>query len=144
MSRSTEQQLNTEYEKLDKLRSEQCQSLQSQWETYKNEQKQYRKKDIESRQVEFDKELAILDNKRRQKWKNNDSLEDLSKKELSHQLLKKLEGFDLEQGETNTGNILRLPTDFLELFWLLEIDMPITKAEILEATDQIKKKLKEY
>lgn len=82
--------------------------------------------------------MAILDNKRRQKWKNNDSLEDLSKKELSHQLLKKLEEFDLEQDETNTGNILRLPTDFLELFWLLEIDMPITKAEILEIRNKLK------
>ncbi|KAI9270181.1 hypothetical protein EDC94DRAFT_598340 [Helicostylum pulchrum] len=130
-----EQQLNNEYEKLSQLRLEQSQSLKEQWEIYKKEQKQYRRKDIESRQVEFDKELSVLDAQRRMKWKHNDSIQDLAKEEIIKRLISRLDEYDEHDEQDET--FLCLPTDLLELFWLLEIEVPITKAELLHCKKKI-------
>ncbi|KAG2231047.1 hypothetical protein BDF21DRAFT_426903 [Thamnidium elegans] len=129
-----QQQLNNEYEKLSQLRLEQSQSLKEQWEVYKKEQKQYRRKDIESRQVEFDKELSVLDGQRRMKWKNNDSIEDLAKEEIIKRLISRIDEYE-NDGEDET--FFSLPTDLVELFWLLEIEVPITKAELFDAKKKI-------
>lgn len=110
------------------LRLDQCQSLKKQWEIYRNEQRLFRKKDIEKRQVEFDKELCVLDRKRRMKWKNNNSLQELPKDEMRNQLLDKLKDYVKEDTDKP---IITLPTDLLEYFWLLDIEIPIMKSELL-------------
>lgn len=110
------------------LRLDQCQSLKKQWEIYRNEQRLFRKKDIEKRQVEFDKELCVLDRKRRMKWKNNNSLQELPKDEMRNQLLDKLKDYVKEDTDEP---IITLPTDLLEYFWLLDIEIPIMKSELL-------------
>lgn len=136
-----EQQLNSEYEKLSQLRLEQSQSLKEQWEIYKKEQRQYRRKDIESRQVEFDKELSILDGQRRMKWKHNDSIEDLAKEEIIKQLISRLDEYELDEEDET---FFCLPTDLLELFWLLEIEVPITKAELFDAKKKMSTEINSF
>ncbi|KAI7895934.1 uncharacterized protein EV154DRAFT_494237 [Mucor mucedo] len=121
--------LDAEYEKLAQLRLDQCESLKKQWDVYRNEQRLFRKKDIEKRQVEFDEELSILDRKRRMKWKNNSNMQELSKDEMRIQLSEKLK----EYVEQDTDEpIITLPTDLLEYFWLLDIEIPIMKSELLD------------
>ncbi|KAG2201957.1 hypothetical protein INT47_000496 [Mucor saturninus] len=121
--------LDAEYEKLAQLRLDQCESLKKQWDVYRNEQRLFRKKDIEKRQVEFDEELSILDRKRRMKWKNNSNMQELSKDEMRTQLSEKLK----EYVEQDTDEpIITLPTDLLEYFWVLDIEIPIMKSELLD------------
>lgn len=126
--------LDAEYEKLAQVRLDQCQSLKKQWEVYRNEQRLFRKKDIEKRQVEFDEELSKLDHKRRMKWKNNSNVQELPKDEMRAQLLDKLK----EYAKADTDEpIITLPTELLEYFWLLDIEIPIMKSELLNTISSL-------
>lgn len=60
--------LNSEYDKLAELQLKLSYLLKDDWEAQRKEQRASRKLDIEQRQVEFDKELALQDKERRKKW----------------------------------------------------------------------------
>lgn len=126
--------MDAEYEKLAQLRLNQCESLKKQWEVYRNEQRLFRKKDIEKRQVEFDEELSILDHKRRMKWKNNSNMQELPNDEMRIQLLEKLKEY---ANQDTDEPIITLPTDLLECFWLLDIEIPILKSELLNTISSL-------
>lgn len=123
---------------------DQCNSLKTQWERYQNDQKQHRQKDIDKRQIDFDKELQSLDTERRKKWKIEH--EEGQKTVTYNELLSKLKSFSntKEDGDDVAPpdtQVVTLPVEWLEYFWLLDIEVPITTTEIAQSIRIIEDRL---
>ncbi|KAI8061888.1 uncharacterized protein B0P05DRAFT_557122 [Gilbertella persicaria] len=122
-------QLNTEFKKLAQLRLNQSHSLQDQWESYQTDTRQSRKKDIEKRQADFDKETQM------DQIKNE---EPIKKSEICSRLIHVLKNQDSIQivnqnsdnGDIDTSVVI-LPNDILELFWFIGVnDIPVVQSEL--------------
>ncbi|KAI8883570.1 hypothetical protein K501DRAFT_249387 [Backusella circina FSU 941] len=125
--------LNAEYEKLRQLRLDQCNSLKSQWDNYQDQQRKNRKKEIQKRQIEFDKELEINDKERRKHW-TIASRQDVDKETKRRLLLNNT------QNHLNVDtSVLTIPIPLLELFWILDITPPVTLSDVQSTIDSIAK-----
>ncbi|KAI9269784.1 hypothetical protein BY458DRAFT_183745 [Sporodiniella umbellata] len=126
--------LYKEYDHLAQLQLDQSVFLKKHWETYRKDEKARRKADIESRQIEFDKELDLQDQERRKKWilQKPDTTEKIN---LCQQLLtalgdeSKLEIVNETEAELDTS-LLILPMSMLASFWSLDLEPPVLKSEI--------------
>lgn len=127
--------LNSEYDKLAELQLKLSYLLKDDWEAQRKEQRASRKLDIEQRQVEFDKELALQDKERRKKWTPKrptnkkkmglcDELLELLRNEEQLEIVNESDHRDVDT------SILILPPSILESFWSLEIDPPVMRSEI--------------
>ncbi|KAI8983066.1 hypothetical protein BDB01DRAFT_792275 [Pilobolus umbonatus] len=154
--------LNAEYEKLRQLRLDQCSSLKLQWETYQHEQKNNRRKDVEKRQAEFDKELKLMDKESRKDWKIQKMRKE-KKKEICTLLIDKLTNditIETRATAVNDENesivichvhdrdpidtsLVIIPHHLLELFWSIEVDIPIMKSEIPNTINTLQKLVSE-
>jgi hypothetical protein len=85
--------------------------------------------------VEFDEDLKVYDTERRRKWKveEEETMSVDRKKEVYNALLTSLRNFDL----TEESPIITLPVELLESFWILNIEVPITKAELSDTIQLI-------
>lgn len=120
--------LNQEYEKLSRKRQEQCNMLADQWQSYQQSQKESRQSEISKRQIEFDRQLDLLDEEKRKKWtsQNNDA------SVVCSQLLAYLQ-------QCSTDNcILTFPTDILDLFWSIDIQVPVLETELPLTIEKLK------
>jgi hypothetical protein len=99
--------LNAEYEKLRQLRLDQCNSLKSQWDNYQDQQRKNRKKEIQKRQIEFDKELEISDKERRKHWTvvSRHDVDTDTKRALCEELLERLSAITAHSNETDVQNL---------------------------------------
>ncbi|KAG1150960.1 hypothetical protein G6F37_007730 [Rhizopus arrhizus] len=127
--------LNSEYDKLAELQLKLSHLLKDDWEAQRKEQRASRKLDIEQRQVEFDKELALQDKERRKKWtpKRPTNKKKMGLCDELLEFLKNEEQLEIvnesDHREVDTS-ILILPPSILESFWSLEIDPPVMRSEI--------------
>ncbi|CEP20042.1 hypothetical protein [Parasitella parasitica] len=124
--------LNQEYEKLSRKRQDQCNSLVDQWQTYQQEQKDSRQAEISKRETEFDAQLDELDRERRQGW--------VSQKQDESVICKKLLAY-LQQ-YTADNDILTFPTDILDLFWSIDVQVPVLETELPSTIGKLSDMLK--
>lgn len=113
------------------------------WETYRSEQTQYRKRDAGKRQTEFDEELKRLDAERRKKWKvESEPITNKKKKEMYDALLTSLRNCETDTQFSQKAPIFTLPVEILEIFWSLDIQVPITKSEISDTIQLVEDQIK--
>ncbi|KAI8638740.1 hypothetical protein BD408DRAFT_12139 [Parasitella parasitica] len=112
--------LNQEYERLSRRRQDQCNSLEDQWQSYQQGQKDSRQAEISKRQTEFDTQLDELDEERRKGWVSQKQDESVICKELLTYL----------QQYTTDDAILAFPTNILDLFWSINIQVPVLQTEL--------------
>lgn len=120
-------ELNQECERLARKRQEQYNSLTEDWKSYQQGQKKARQSDIAKRQIEFDRQLDVLDEERRSDWVSH--TQDTS--EICSQLLHYLKHFSTDSA------ILTFPTEVLEQFWALQIKTPVLQAELSLTIDAL-------
>lgn len=120
-------ELNLEYERLARKRQDQCNTLTEDWQSYQQDQKKTRQSDIAKRQVEFDRQLDVLDAERRSDWVSH--TQDTS--EICGQLLHYLKHCSTD------GAILTFPAEVLDQFWALQIKTPVLQAELPLAIDAL-------
>ncbi|KAL7322046.1 hypothetical protein PS15p_212136 [Mucor circinelloides] len=113
-------ELNQEYERLAHKRQDQCNSLVEGWQSYQLDQKNDRQSDIAKRQIEFDRQLDALDEEKRKSWVSQTQ----DKPEICNQLLHYLKHCSTESA------LLTFPTDVLDQFWELQIQVPVLQAEL--------------
>lgn len=113
-----------------------------QWSTYQTEERLARKKDIDKRQAEFDKELDLQHNKRAVKKEKKSEISN----KLVHLLRKALEDGDDEKiqilgshNDDDDTSVVTMSADILELFWSIDVNVPVTRSEILLAITQLEK-----
>ena len=120
--------MNQEYDKLSRKRQEQCNILVDQWQSYQQNQKDSRQSEISKRQVEFDRQLELLDEEKRKKWvsqKNDTSV-------IYSQLLAYLQQYHSD------NCILTFPTDILDLFWSADIQVPVLETDLPLTIEKLK------
>lgn len=115
-----------------------------QWSTYQTEERRNRKADIDKRQAEFDKELDLQHKKRIEKQEKKSEVA----KKLIDLLRKALEGDHDEKIQilgshddmtTDDTSVVTMSADILEIFWSIDVNVPVTQSEILLTITQLEK-----
>ncbi|GAN03668.1 hypothetical protein MAM1_0045c03123 [Mucor ambiguus] len=126
-------ELNQEYERLARKRQDQCSSLMEDWQFYQQDQKKTRRSDMAKRQIEFDKQLDVLDEEKRKNWVSH--TQNTSK--ICDQLLHYLKHCSTD------STVLAFPTNVLDQFWALQIKIPVLQAELPPTIDKLNQLLSE-
>ncbi|KAL9549391.1 hypothetical protein MBANPS3_005233 [Mucor bainieri] len=126
-------ELNQEHERLARKRQDQCNSLAEDWQTYQQDQKKTRQSDIAKRQIEFDRQLDMLDEEKRRNWVSH--TQDTT--EIRDQLLHYLKHCSTD------STILTFPPNVLDQFWALQIQIPVLQAELPLVIDTLEQLVSE-
>lgn len=120
-------ELNQEHDRLARKRQDQCNSLLEDWQSYQQDQKKTRQADVAKRQIEFDRQLDVLDEEKRRNWVSH--TQDTS--EICDQLLHYLKHCSID------STILTFPPNVLDQFWALQIQIPVLEAELPATIDTL-------
>ncbi|KAI8380306.1 hypothetical protein BD560DRAFT_9724 [Blakeslea trispora] len=128
-SRQKLNQLHSEYENLSQIRLEQRNIIQAQWETYQEDTKPSRKREIVKRQKDFEKDLQLT---------RKEAIPPVDKQAVCNQLITILKTQDkihiLNQANVDSSidsSVVILPNDVLELFWSIGIEsVPVVESDI--------------